>query len=90
MGEDSDLPTVEHIGVSRRIARDEERARREIEEVLKQTALDEERSRKALDQARNELATASGRKETVLQDKILLLEGRLAEALRNKERAISR
>jgi hypothetical protein len=70
--------------------RDEERARREIEEMLKQTALDEERSRKALEQARIELATASGRKETVLQDKILLLEGRLAEALRNKERAISR
>jgi hypothetical protein len=70
--------------------RDEERSRREIEETLKQTALDEERSRKALEHARAELATASGRKETALQDKIILLEGRLAEALRNKERAISR
>jgi hypothetical protein len=70
--------------------RDEERARREMEEALKQTALDEERAKKALEQARTELAAASGAKEASLNEKIRLLEGRLTEALQNKERAISR
>ena len=70
--------------------RDEERARREMEDALKQTALDEERAKKALEQARIELRAASGAKEAALTDKISLLESRLQEALKNKERAISR
>ena len=70
--------------------RDEERARREIEDALKQTALDEERAKKAIEQARAELQEASGAKEASLNEKIRLLEGKLQEALKNKERAISR
>ena len=70
--------------------RDEERARREMEEALWQTALDEERAKKALEQARIELQAASGAKEASLIGKIKLLESRLEETLKNKERAISR
>jgi hypothetical protein len=70
--------------------RDEERARREMEDALKQTAQEEERALKALEKARAELGTASAEKESALNEKIQALEDRLAEALKNKERAMSR
>lgn len=70
--------------------RDEEKARREMEDALKQAARDEERAKEALEKARAEVAKSSGEKEATLNTKIMQLEEKLREALANKERALSR
>ena len=70
--------------------RDEEKSRREMEDALKQSAADERSASLALEKARAEVSLASGDKEAALNDKIGQLEAQLAEALANKERALSR
>lgn len=69
--------------------REEEKARREIEAALIKSQKDEELYQKALAKAREEIGSAQGDKLNKLQAKITELEARVAEAERNKERALS-
>jgi len=70
--------------------REEEKATQEIENARQEAEREEERYQKALAQAREEAAKATGDQLKKLTDQISSFEGKLDEARRKKERAISR
>lgn len=70
--------------------REEEKAQREFERMQKEAEDEEARYQKALDKARKEVAKARGDELAALNEKIAKIEASLAEARKNKERAISR
>lgn len=70
--------------------REEEIAQRELERAKQDAEKEEQRYSDALLRAREEAARAVGAKQLQLQNQIAELEQRLAEAITNKERAISR
>lgn len=70
--------------------RDEERAQREIEDVLTESTAEEERYAAALAKARDEVSQAMGAKLEKLTDQISKFEAKLDEARQKKERAIAR
>lgn len=70
--------------------REEEKVQKEIEKAKKEAEDDEARYQKALEKAREEISKAKGEELEQLNDKIKLLEGKLEEAQKQKERAISR
>jgi hypothetical protein len=70
--------------------REEERASREIEQARQDAEKDEARFQRALEQARDEAAKATGLQLQKLTDQIASFEGKLDEARKKKERAISR
>jgi hypothetical protein len=69
--------------------REEEKAQRELERAREEAEREESRSASALERARAEAAQATGQQLEVLRERIQALEGQLAEAQRQKERAIS-
>ncbi len=70
--------------------REEEKARREIEKAQKDTELEESKYKEALDKAKSEIDKTTGAKLEKMRNKIALMEQRLAEVQKQKERAISR
>jgi hypothetical protein len=70
--------------------REDERVQREMEKVQKEAEEEEKRYEQALEKAKVELQNAHGELAEKMQSKIALLEQQLQEAMRNKERAISR
>jgi ribosomal protein S3AE len=70
--------------------RDDEIARREIEKALAEAARDEAKYNEALENARLEAETAAGARHDKLLIHIGNLERKLAEAMTQKERAMSR
>ena len=75
--------------VIREQMREEAKARREIDAALAKAKKDEELYQKALSKAREEIGFAQGDKFNKLQARIGELEARVAEAEKNKERALS-
>lgn len=69
--------------------REEEKAQRELERAREDAEREESRSTRALEKARAEAAQATGQQLEVLKERIQALEAQLAEAQRQKERAIS-
>jgi len=70
--------------------REEARVEKEIEKATREAERDEAKYNEALERARSEIAEAEGAKHNKLATKIRELEGRLAEAHENAERAKSR
>ena len=69
--------------------REEEKARREIEAAVAKAQKEEETYQKALFKAREEILHLEGEKQEKMQQRIAELEARIAEAERNRERALS-
>ncbi len=69
--------------------REEEKAQREIEAAIIKAQKEEEAYQKALEKARKEVEAAQGAQHEKLQNRIAELEARVAEAEKNKERAMS-
>lgn len=70
--------------------REEERAQREIEKAKEEAEAEEVRFQKALEKAREEALKATGIQLQKLTEQISSFEGKLDEARKKKERAISR
>ncbi len=70
--------------------RDAEKAQEEFEAAMKEAENDESRYEKALTEAKADIEQAKGQEVQELNNKIRILEEKLAEAHKKKERAISR
>jgi len=69
--------------------REEEKARREFEQVQREAEKQEAAFLKALEKARKEIGLVTGAEYEKLSDRIAILEIELAQAREKKERALS-